>query len=734
MLTLTSPNEVEIVVKSTDESDKGFKSVEKSADALSKYIQDNIGKAGKKTAAELNSNLGHIAASFKTTGQAANKAGDEYKKAGDKGKESGDKIKDALKDTAGNAVSGLTDRLGPLGDLLGKLGPAGTIAGVAMGAGLAAAAAAAKGLEEALKASVERLHVGALIGAQGGGIDPKRIAQLGKLAGQVYADNFGESLEAAGTAVRDVIRNHLLPDDAVDSAVKAASEKLLTLGTVTEAGTEEVARSVKTLLNTGLVKTADEAFDLIAKGAQNGLNVAGDLLDTLDEYPTQLRKLGLDAQTSLGLLQQGLKAGARDTDIVADALKEFSIRAVDGSKQTADGFKRLGLDGKKMAEDIAAGGARAEGGLQKTLDKLRAIKDPVQRAQIAVELFGTQAEDLGAALYALDPSKAVATFGAVKGAADDASKALSSGLGNELEQVKRKIGQKVADIGDAITPYVQKLIDNYSELGHKLSDIFAGSTVPRELKDSLRDIAERYGPAVRDAFSEIADKVRENKPELEELGHVLAKDVIPFLGGAFIDSVHVAAAAIGGMIDTIGLLVDSAKAMKRNVEIAFKGIEIAAALALLSIAEAAADAFGWIPGLGPKLNHARDSIKQFVVQTTNELNKLNNKDINVNVYYNYHTRGQSLNAPLRTGGIPHAAAGGAQDGMTVINEEGQEAVRLPTGSIVYPHANADQMRMRSGGQSTTVIEFRGDDSALWQLFMRALRVGDVQVPASAVVA
>jgi hypothetical protein len=37
--------------------------------------------------------------------------------------------------------------------------------------------------------------------------------------------------------------------------------------------------------------------------------------------------------------------------------------------------------------------------------------------------------------------------------------------------------------------------------------------------------------------------------------------------------------------------------------------------------------------------------------------------------------------------VPGHAAGGPAGGLTTINEQGQEAVRLPSGSMVYPHAN-----------------------------------------------
>ena len=57
----------------------------------------------------------------------------------------------------------------------------------------------------------------------------------------------------------------------------------------------------------------------------------------------------------LTLLSQGLEGGARDTDKVADSLKEFSIRAVDGSKTTREGFEALGFSADEMGLPVRRG-------------------------------------------------------------------------------------------------------------------------------------------------------------------------------------------------------------------------------------------------------------------------------------------------------------------------------------------------------------------------------------------
>ncbi|MET9965643.1 phage tail tape measure protein, partial [Streptomyces sp. NPDC006356] len=224
------------------------------------------------------------------------------------------------------------------------------------------------------------------------------------------------------------------------------------------------------MLKTGLAKNADEAFDILTAGFQSGANKADDLLDTFGEYGTQFRKFGLDGQTATGLLTQGLKAGARDADIVADSIKEFSIRAIDGSESTKAGFEAIGLSAGDMAAKIGKGGDSATAALDLTLDRLRGIKDPVEREAAAVALFGTQAEDLGQALYALDPSSAVAALGEVGGAADKMAKTVGDSPASALESFKRKSVEKLAEVSGT---FIQFATDN-SEVFEPLAYTLAG--------------------------------------------------------------------------------------------------------------------------------------------------------------------------------------------------------------------------------------------------------------------
>jgi len=116
------------------------------------------------------------------------------------------------------------------------------------------------------------------------------------------------------------------------------------------------------------------------------------------------------------------------------------------------------------------------------------------------------------------------------------------------------------------------------------------------------------------------------------------------------------------------------------------------------------------------------------------LDAIDGREVHANVYVAYHTQGQALNAPLRTGGIPHAAAGGPQGRDTLVGEEGPEIVRLPSGAMVYPRANTNQMMAGGGGGQRTQIDWNITGGGFfYDMIMAGLRSGELQVPESAIV-
>jgi phage-related minor tail protein len=80
---------------------------------------------------------------------------------------------------------------------------------------------------------------------------------------------------------------------------------------------------------------------------------------------------------------------------MADAMKEFQIRTIDGSESTKTAFSAIGLNADSMAQKFAAGGETAQGAFNETINALLGMQDPIAQNQAGVALFGTKFEDVG---------------------------------------------------------------------------------------------------------------------------------------------------------------------------------------------------------------------------------------------------------------------------------------------------------------------------------------------------
>ncbi|MEK5502981.1 phage tail tape measure protein [Bacillus sp. FSL M8-0168] len=282
--------------------------------------------------------------------------------------------------------------------------------------------------------------------------EAREVANISK---DVWVSGFGESLEEANQGVIDVRKNlQGLKGEELEQATKRA----YVLRDTFEFEIPESTRAAKALIDNFGVD-AGKAFDYITVSAQKGGDYSNELLDTISEYSTQFKSAGLSIDGMFNIMIQGAQSGAWNMDKVGDAVKEFNIRAQDGSKTTAAGFKAIGLDADKMGSAIAKGGKEGEQAFMATVSALAAMKDPLEKDQAGVALFGTQWEDLrGKVVTAMNPTKDM--LGDVKGATDRAGKALKDNFGDRVTQDFRQLQYILIPLGeillDKIEPALKK--------------------------------------------------------------------------------------------------------------------------------------------------------------------------------------------------------------------------------------------------------------------------------------
>lgn len=273
----------------------------------------------------------------------------------------------------------------------------------------------------------------------------------------MYAANYGESFEDIATSISTIQQVLGVLDT---SELQNITESAMTLRDVFDVDINESIRATQAMMkNFGI--TSDEAFNLMTQGFQNGLNYSGELIDNVNEYSVQFQKLGLSAEDMFNIFQAGSDAGAWNLDKIGDAIKEFSIRAIDGSNTTIDGFTRLGMSADDMADKFAAGGSIARDAFYEVIDAIAAMEDPVEQSIVGVDLFGTMWEDLG--------PQVVTQLGSIRNAYDGAADSMAKmqevkydDFGSAMEGIGRILETKlILPIGERLVPVLEELSNQF---------------------------------------------------------------------------------------------------------------------------------------------------------------------------------------------------------------------------------------------------------------------------------
>lgn len=331
--------------------------------------------------------------------------------------------------------------------LWGRVQATAAIAGAAIGA------AAVAGIAKAMELDKAQARLTAQLG------DPALAEQLGKVAGDVYARGFGESAAAAMEGVQAVVSSGLAP--AGDAAViEDLTVKVQAYADAWGTDVADAAQYASTLIGSGLARDATHAMDLITVASQRvPAALREDVLEAGDEYAQFFRTLGFSGEQAFGVLVQAASKGRYGLDKAGDAIKEFTLRATDMSTTSVEAYKAIGLDAEQMSNKILAGGQTAQTAFQQIISGLLSIKDPTERANTAIALFGTPLEDLNVADIPqfLQGLQSVGDgLGDVTGAAAKAGDALENSASQKLDSFKRKAEQALVTQLAKAVPYVEK--------------------------------------------------------------------------------------------------------------------------------------------------------------------------------------------------------------------------------------------------------------------------------------
>lgn len=485
---------------------------------------------------------------------------------GDTAEKVGSKMGDALGNVGGGLKSAFSDAANESIPLVGKVGE--------LTAGLSGSAVAAIGVGAAA-VGVGALAVGTANDISGAMNDFIAITGKGTeeteryqaVMEDIYANNYGESFSDIGQAMAEVTKQL---GDMDDASLQNVTESAFALRDTFGYDIPESTRAAKAMVDNFGV-SGEEAMNLIASGAQNGLDYSGELLDSISEYSVQFDKMGLGAEDMFAIFQKGAESGAFNLDKVGDAVKEMSIRVVDGSDTTKQGFELLGLNADEMAQKFAAGGDTAKEAFNETLDALAAMEDPIAQNTAGVDLIGTMWEDLG-------PEAVTALAGIEEGAykTSDAMEQIKDvkydDLGSMFEELKRNIEVLLIPLGEALLPVLSTLIDSVlpilTGLLGPLISLFA------ELLTPILNLIQQALQPLMDAFLFLMDNV------ISPFISLVTGLLVPAFSGALDGMLKTAKNNIGNITNIFRNIIDFVKnvftgdwkAAWQNVKDIFKNI------------------------------------------------------------------------------------------------------------------------------------------------------------------
>lgn len=388
------------------------------------------------------------------------------------------------------------------------------------------------------------------------GATAEEMAEFDGVMKNIYKANYGESFDDIAGAMGEIKR--MSGNIGADELEKMTTNALMLRDTF-DFEVSESMRAVNALMDQFGIG-ADEAFNLMAQGAQNGLNQNGDLMDVINEYSLHFQRAGYSAEDMFNMLSNGVETGTWSVDKLGDAVKEFNIRMSDGSAKEA--VEALGFSWEGVSESWSAGGDEAKEIFNMLINEMDGMEDSVEGYGIGVGLLGTMFEDLGFdAVYALTQTEGEITN--TKDALEEINKVKYKSVGNAISGIGRNLQTSV------LMPLGEKLLPIVSDLAVKF-------------EEWLND------PATQEGIKNLTDSIA----EFIDNGLAFVKDFVSW----FIDNKDVVVAGLAAI--AAGFLAFKVVSIIQGVTTALKGMTLAqAALNLAMNANPIGLIIGLVAGL-----------------------------------------------------------------------------------------------------------------------------------------
>jgi hypothetical protein len=277
-------------------------------------------------------------------------------------------------------------------------------------------------------------------------------------------------------------------------------------------------------------------------------------------------------------------------------------------------------------------------------------------------------------------------------------------FGDSLDRIAPSINR----MGAAMAPLIDKLAPAFAEMAEKA---MPGIVKAVEASIPLFEQLAAHAPAIGQAISDFFEVIAESGPAATRVFSAILTGIeflLPAIGGVINVLSNLGAFLLDfqrnalSIFPPIGSLISSVFSSARDFIISAFGAVTSALLGFFgTIVNGAARAFGWIPGIGPKLQQAAAEFNAFAARVNAAINGIQ-KTVTITV--RARLIGGSLLSGSQLSGNYSSGAGGRASGGPVtpgrtylVGEEGPELVTF--GGNGYVHNASASRRMMAGAPS-----------------------------------
>lgn len=247
--------------------------------------------------------------------------------------------------------------------------------------------------------------------------------------------------------------------DINDADLQNITEKAYFLEDAFGMDFNETIRGVTGLIN-NMGLTADEAFNYIVVGAQNGLNKSAELTDNIAEYSQLWGQAGFSAKEMFTILQNGLDSGAYNLDKVNDFVKEFTISLSDG--RIEENLNSFSSGTRNLFNEFKNGNATAKDVFYSVISDLEQMENKQEALTLASNVWSALGEDNAMAIIT-SLNNVSSTYDDVANKANSAQDTMYSGTEAKIQTMKNRLQTSFSSIGETMLANILPVLDSMAD-------------------------------------------------------------------------------------------------------------------------------------------------------------------------------------------------------------------------------------------------------------------------------